>query len=67
VQRPIASFRQDEVGDWIAELACGHRQHVRHRPPFQLRPWVVSAEGRAAMIGAPLECRACDGAGAAAS
>jgi len=56
----ITAFRQDSAGDWIAELACGHSQHVRHRPPWQSRAWVTSAEGRAAKLGAPIECPACE-------
>lgn len=60
MQRVIAGFRPDDEGDWVAELSCGHDQHVRHRPPFQLRPWVVGAEGRAARIGAALDCPLCD-------
>lgn len=60
VERTIASFHPDEDGEWIAVLSCGHRQHVRHRPPFQVRPWVVHAEGRASRIGAALDCPRCD-------
>ena len=60
VQRAIVGFHQDELGDWVAELACGHGQHVRHKPPFQLRPWVVTPEGRAAMLGSELGCVRCD-------
>jgi tellurite resistance-related uncharacterized protein len=33
---------------------------VRHRPPFQDRPWVVTAEGRAERVGTPTECPLCD-------
>lgn len=58
--RAITGYHRDEVGDWVAELSCGHNQHVRHRPPFQLRPWVLDAAGRAARIGAPLHCPLCD-------
>jgi hypothetical protein len=54
------AFEQDAAGDWIAHLGCGHRQHVRHRPPFWNVAWVVTVEGRAAAIGRDLECRACD-------
>jgi hypothetical protein len=39
VQRSILGFHQDEDGDWVAELSCLHNQHLRHRPPFQERPW----------------------------
>jgi Protein of unknown function (DUF3565) len=60
MQRAILGYHQDERGDWVAELACGHQQHVRHQPPFQLRPWVVEAEGRRERLGTPLECRLCD-------
>ncbi|MFO8025993.1 DUF3565 domain-containing protein [Thiohalophilus sp.] len=55
----ISGFVQDEEGDWIAELSCGHRRHVRHRPPWQNRPWVVSETGRQSMIGYVIPCRDC--------
>ncbi|HEY5927702.1 MAG TPA: DUF3565 domain-containing protein [Kofleriaceae bacterium] len=58
--RPIEGFHQDELGDWVAELSCGHTQHVRHRPPFWSRPWVQSAEGRAERIGSSLPCVLCE-------
>ncbi len=63
VRRAIVGFEQDEVGDWVALLECGHRQHVRHRPPWQERPWVLSAQGRQERVGSTLECRACDEGG----
>ena len=56
----IVGFHQDEAGDWVAELACGHGQHVRHKPPWQLRPWVTSEEGRRGRLGAHLDCPLCD-------
>jgi hypothetical protein len=55
----IAGFRCDEHGDWVAELACGHSQHMRHRPPWQNRAWTQSEEGRASKLGAPIECPLC--------
>jgi Protein of unknown function (DUF3565) len=60
VRRAIVGFETDEVGDWVALLECGHRQHVRHRPPWQERPWVLTPEGRHGRLGSPLECRICD-------
>lgn len=60
MQRAIIGFHTDAHGDWVAELECGHNQHVRHHPPFILRPWVVTAEGRQAKLGARLECVLCD-------
>jgi tellurite resistance-related uncharacterized protein len=60
VRRKITSFEQDESGEWIARLNCGHRRHVRHDPPLAERPWVESAAGRAGRIGAELECGHCE-------
>ncbi|MDG5500096.1 DUF3565 domain-containing protein [Marinobacter sp. BGYM27] len=56
----ITGFVQDEEGDWVALLACGHRQHVRHKPPFVNRPWTTTASGRAGRIGTTLACVKCD-------
>jgi len=64
-ERRIVGFRQDGDGDWIAELECGHTQHVRHSPPWQVRPWVVTVEGRAGRLGTFLSCRQCDETNAA--
>lgn len=55
----IVGYHQDEQGDWVAELSCGHSQHVRHKPPWQLRPWVETEAGRQERIGAQLDCPAC--------
>jgi tellurite resistance-related uncharacterized protein len=60
VERPITGYHQDEVGDWVAELECGHNQHVRHEPPFQLRAWVLDPEGRASRLGTTLVCPMCE-------
>jgi len=59
MERPIIGFHQDAANDWVAELGCGHSQHVRHQPPFTLRPWVVTEEGRATKLGALLDCVRC--------
>jgi hypothetical protein len=40
MDRRIAGFYQDEERFWVAELKCGHKQHVRHKPLMTLRPWV---------------------------
>jgi tellurite resistance-related uncharacterized protein len=60
VIRTISGFHQDEVGDWVAELSCFHSQHVRHRPPFQDRPWVLDRDQRRERIGSPIDCPLCD-------
>lgn len=59
VERPITGFSQDSQGHWVAELGCGHRRHVRHRPPWELRPWVLSEEGRSEHLGGMLPCVRC--------
>lgn len=60
MQRKISGFHRDQAGDWIAELSCLHSQHVRHRPPFQLAPWVLDDTERPGRIGSSLECPLCD-------
>ncbi|MGB8479055.1 MAG: DUF3565 domain-containing protein [Acidobacteriaceae bacterium] len=55
----IVGFHQDEHEDWVAELSCGHAQHVRHRPPWILRPWVVTEEGRKQHLNTTLLCKEC--------
>jgi hypothetical protein len=57
--RKIAGFHQDENGDWVADLECGHGQHVRHNPPWLSRPWVTTPEGRTAHLGRELDCKKC--------
>lgn len=60
MKQRITGFHQDEEQHWVAELQCGHNQHVRHNPPWTSRPWVVTPQGREKFIGAELECRKCD-------
>ncbi|HKG33105.1 MAG TPA: DUF3565 domain-containing protein [Gemmatimonadales bacterium] len=58
-ERLIVGFHQDQEGDWVAELECGHNQHVRHNPPWQERSWVLSSEGRRGRLDTRLTCRLC--------
>jgi len=60
MKRAIVGFHEDDAGDPVADLDCGHGQHVRHRPPFINRPWVLSESGRAEMLGHELDCLRCD-------
>lgn len=60
MQRRIVGFHLDEENDWVAELECGHNQHVRHNPPWFERPWTTTPEGRRNALGRPLSCRLCD-------
>lgn len=59
MNRAITGFHQDEQGHWVAELVCGHTQHVRHDPPWQSRPWVETELGRLEKIGMMLDCKKC--------
>lgn len=58
-KQPIIGYRKDSEDDWVAELACGHFQHVRHNPPWTNRPWVESETGRKEMLGQRLNCKKC--------
>jgi hypothetical protein len=58
-ERRIVGFHTDEDQQWVADLECGHTIHVRHDPPWQNRPWVLTDAGRASMLGVTLDCRQC--------
>jgi len=60
MERAIIEFHQDKVGDWVADLECGHTQHVRHNPPMVDRKWVLSIKGREKYIGIKINCKLCD-------
>jgi len=60
VNKAICGYHQDEENDWVAQLQCGHFQHVRHIPPFINRPWVITKAGRNSMLGYQLDCKKCD-------
>ena len=60
MNRRIVGFAQDDEGHWVAELECGHQQHMRHRPPFENRAWVTTTEGRATRLGVVINCKRCD-------
>jgi hypothetical protein len=60
MKQAIVGFHQDELGDWVAKLACHHQQHTRHDPPLVSRPWVLTAKGRKQFIGYALECKKCE-------
>lgn len=59
IARRITGFHQDDEGHWVAELECGHAQHVRHEPPLQSRPWVLDEAGRRSRLGTELRCVKC--------
>jgi hypothetical protein len=59
MQRRITGFHQDTEHHWVAELECGHQQHVRHNPPWEIRPWVLSEDTRREKLGTELDCVLC--------
>lgn len=60
MKNSIVGYHKDDENHWVAKLACGHYQHVRHNPPWVNRPWVETLSGRQAKIGYLLECKKCD-------
>ena len=63
MRQKITGFHLDESEHWVADLACGHTQHVRHDPPWQSRPWVICEQQRMEKIGFELDCVLCDDVG----
>jgi len=59
VKQPIVGYHRDDEQHWVAKLACGHNQHVRHNPPWTTREWVTHQAGRNNMIGHALDCVKC--------
>lgn len=55
----IQSYLLGEDGFWVAQLTCGHRQHLRHKPPWEVRPWVMTDQGRKQYVGTVIECSDC--------
>ncbi|MDX1801785.1 MAG: DUF3565 domain-containing protein [Marinobacter sp.] len=60
MDQAIIGFHRDREQHWVAELACGHNQHVRNQPPWVNRPWVMTESGRASHLGTLLRCRKCE-------
>jgi hypothetical protein len=60
MEQRIVGFHRDEEGAFVADLECGHRQHVRHAPPFQNRAWIATEAGRQERLGTLLTCPFCD-------
>jgi hypothetical protein len=60
MKQAIVAYHKDEEDHWVAELYCGHNQHVRHNPPLVSRPWVETQDGRDSMLGYQLNCVKCD-------
>ncbi|WP_077754939.1 DUF3565 domain-containing protein [Shewanella psychrophila] len=60
MKQSIVGYLKDDENHWVAILQCEHYQHVRHMPPWIIRPWVITTEGRTSMLGYKLNCKKCD-------
>ncbi|WP_413292657.1 DUF3565 domain-containing protein [Bdellovibrio sp. HCB185ZH] len=60
MNQSIVGYLTDSENHWVAKLECGHVQHVRHDPPWMVREWVLTAEGREKHLGIELDCKVCD-------
>ena len=58
--RKIIGFHQDDLKEWVADLECGHSIHMRHNPPWSIREWVLTEDGRVQFLGHKLECVKCE-------
>lgn len=56
MEQAIIGYHTDDDLHWVAELACGHNQHVRHEPPWMNR---IESE-RQSQLGHTLNCKKCD-------
>jgi hypothetical protein len=61
MNQPVVGYHRDEHGDWVADLACGHGQHVRHQPLMTTRAWVLTEAGRTGRLVTMLNCQRCEG------
>ena len=60
IDRRIVAVHVESIDTCVVELDCGHRRHVRDRPPLERYPWVRDAAARAARVGQSIECGRCD-------
>ncbi|MFT4928589.1 MAG: hypothetical protein ACI8WB_004708 [Phenylobacterium sp.] len=58
--KAIKDYHLDEENHWVAELDCGHFQHVRHNPPWTNRRWTQTESDRLSMVGHELNCVKCE-------
>jgi hypothetical protein len=59
MNKAIVGLHRDDEGQWVVHLECGHSQHVRHEPSWQVREWTQTESGRQGRIGLPLDCPLC--------
>ena len=59
MERAILEFEKDEDGEWRVLLDCGHKRHLRHEPPREVRPELADPLAREQAIGQTIECGRC--------
>jgi uncharacterized protein DUF3565 len=55
ITRRVKSIRRDSEAAFMRTAS-----QVRHQPPWQNRPWVMTDKGRQSRLGSTLECRRCN-------
>ncbi len=40
IDRRILDIEAESADSCVAALDCGHRRHIRHRPPLERHPWI---------------------------
>jgi tellurite resistance-related uncharacterized protein len=60
IPRRIVAIDPESDDSCVVQLDCGHRRHVRDRPPLEVHPWVRDPTARAARVGTSIECGWCE-------
>ncbi|MEM9459869.1 MAG: DUF3565 domain-containing protein [Myxococcota bacterium] len=60
VVRTIVALGREGPDAVVLELDCGHRRHVRHRPPLSDAPWVADEQAAWSRVGQSIECLRCE-------
>ncbi len=57
----MTRFERESSAAIVVELDCGHRRHVRHRPPLEDHRWVLDDALAESRVGECIECGRCAG------
>ncbi|MDA8290355.1 MAG: DUF3565 domain-containing protein [Actinomycetota bacterium] len=60
MDRAITGLHEDEVGDWVAELSCGHRRHVGRVARLGPEERVPDPDACTEQVAGVLGCPLCD-------
>lgn len=59
MQRTITGFERESASAIVVRMVCGHRRHVRHRPPLEDHAWVLDDASVRGRVSADIECGRC--------